>query len=141
MKTLYSKDRHGELKIQRRRRWSTPKACRKRICGARPWLPICSELSPRDLLSGPSLQLSRSISERVPEIAQLAPCQPDAALHLATLSFDVRECDGRRPVPGCRGLCAQGRSSPCPKTERMREWAHWLYAKAPLTSAGLLFGK
>jgi hypothetical protein len=30
----------SELKIQRTRRWSTPKARRMRICGARPWLHL-----------------------------------------------------------------------------------------------------
>src|SRR5947207_2948959 len=48
---------------QYRMQWSS--------AGLRPWLPICSELSPRHPLTGPTLQLSRSIRAGVPDIAQL----------------------------------------------------------------------
>jgi hypothetical protein len=64
-RTLCSKDRHGELKIQRTLRRSTPKTRRKRTCGARPLSRICSALKRRDPLSGLSRRLSRSIRARI----------------------------------------------------------------------------
>jgi hypothetical protein len=59
-RTLCLKDRHGELKIQRTCRRSTPKARGKKTCRARPWPRICSALKHRHPLSGPSPRLSRS---------------------------------------------------------------------------------
>src|SRR6516225_1607799 len=56
------KDRHGESKIQRTYRRSTPKAHRKKTCRARPWPRICSALKNRHPRSGPSRRLSRSTS-------------------------------------------------------------------------------
>src|SRR6516162_5456593 len=64
------KDRHGESKIQRTYRRSTPKAHRKKTCRARPWPRICSALKNRHPRSGPSRRLSRSTRACIRDVAQ-----------------------------------------------------------------------
>jgi hypothetical protein len=95
-RTLYLRDRHGALKIQRTRGRSTPRARAMRTCRARPWPRICSALNNRDPASGLTRRLSRSIRRAFRSCPAVAPVRRMTHSDRGFASVFVTEPEGLR---------------------------------------------